>query len=58
MVAMLPKASDVLVPGQARELGRKSNLAGALLVAHAWVLIEAGMALFAWWPIPSPFSSA
>src|SRR6266508_570241 len=29
---------------QARELGRKSNLVGALLVLHAWALIGASMA--------------
>lgn len=40
---------------QARELGRKSNLVGALLVLHAWALIGAGMALFAWWPNPFTF---
>ncbi|HEX9329026.1 MAG TPA: fatty acid desaturase family protein [Reyranella sp.] len=40
---------------QARELGRKSNLVGALLVLHAWALIGASMALFAWWPNPFTF---
>ena len=44
-----------LTAEQARELGRKSNLVGALLVLHAWVLIGASMALFAWWPNPFTF---
>src|SRR5436190_14095941 len=44
-----------LTSEQARELGRKSNLIGALLVLHAWALIGASMALFAWWPNPFTF---
>ncbi|WP_218037484.1 hypothetical protein, partial [Reyranella soli] len=36
-----------LTAEQRRKLGRKSNLMGALLVAHAWALIGASMALFA-----------
>lgn len=40
---------------QQRELGAKSDLVGALLVAHAWALIGASMALFAWWPNPFTF---
>jgi len=44
-----------LTAEQARELGRKSNLVGALLVLHAWTLIGASMALFAWWPNPFTF---
>ncbi|MBI2738238.1 MAG: fatty acid desaturase family protein [Rhodospirillales bacterium] len=40
---------------QRRELGRKSNLIGALLVLHAWALIGASMALFAWWSNPFTF---
>jgi fatty acid desaturase len=44
-----------LTSEQARELGRKSNPVGALLVLHAWALIGASMALFAWWPNPFTF---
>lgn len=44
-----------LTPAQGRELGTKSNLIGALLVLHAWALIGASMALFAWWPNPFTF---
>ena len=47
MAVMPPKVGDFLAPEQARELGRKSNLAGALLVGHAWALIVVSMALFA-----------
>ena len=51
----MPKVGDYLTAEQARELGRKSNLVGALLVLHAWALIGASMALFAWWPNPFTF---
>ena len=51
----MPKVGDYLTSEQAREFGRKSNLVGALLVLHAWALIGASMALFAWWPNPFTF---
>jgi fatty acid desaturase len=51
----MPNPADFLSSDQQRELGRKSGLAGALLVAHAWALIAASMALFAWWPNPFTF---
>src|SRR5215207_8402188 len=51
----MAKVGDYLTAEQARELGRKSNLVGALLLLHAWALIAAGMALFAWWPNPFTF---
>jgi len=53
---VLPKVSDFLTAEQLHELRGKSDVSGALLVLHAWVLIAASMALFAWWPNPSPFS--
>lgn len=40
---------------QTRALGTKSNVAGALLVLHAWALIAGAMALFVWWPNPFTF---
>ncbi|TAJ24218.1 MAG: fatty acid desaturase, partial [Reyranella sp.] len=40
---------------QTRVLGTKSNVAGALLVLHAWALIAGAMALFVWWPNPFTF---
>jgi fatty acid desaturase len=46
---------DYLTAEEARRLGVKSNLVGALLVVHAWTLIAASMALFAWWPNPFTF---
>src|SRR5258708_12307047 len=52
---VLPKVSDFLTAEQVHALRGKSDLAGALLVLHAWALIAAGMALFAWWPNPFTF---
>jgi fatty acid desaturase len=40
---------------QTRALGAKSNVAGTLLVLHAWGLIFGAMALFVWWPNPLTF---
>lgn len=40
---------------QTRSLGAKSDVAGALLVLHAWALIAGAMALFVWWPNPFTF---
>jgi fatty acid desaturase len=55
MAAMPPRVGDFLTAEQARKLGTKSNVVGALLVAHAWGLIAASMALFVWWPDPFTF---
>ena len=52
---MLSRPGDFLTPEQLRKLGAKSNLMGALLILHAWVLIFASMALFVWWPNPFTF---
>lgn len=52
---MLSKPSDFLTAEQVRTLGTKSNLRGAWLVIHAWVLILGSMALFVWWPNPFTF---
>ena len=52
---MLSKPGDFLSPEQARDLGTKSNLVGALLILHAWALILGSMALFVWWPNPFTF---
>jgi len=54
-MAAMPSPTDFLSSEQRRTLGAKSNLAGVLLVAHAWGLIAASMALFAWWPNPFTF---
>ena len=42
----LSRIGDFLTLEQTRRLGAKSNLVGALLVLHAWVLIGGSMALF------------
>ena len=55
MNATVAKTSDYLTAEQVRTLRGKSNVAGALLVLHAWVLIGASMALFVWWPNPFTF---
>ena len=49
------KLGRYLSAQQARDLGRKSNVVGALLVLHAWALIAGSMALFVWWPNPFTF---
>ncbi|MFI5002635.1 MAG: fatty acid desaturase, partial [Reyranellales bacterium] len=55
MHAETVKASDFLSAEQIRGLRGKSDVVGALLVLHAWVLIAGGMALFVWWPNPLTF---
>ncbi|HSI02753.1 MAG TPA: fatty acid desaturase, partial [Reyranella sp.] len=49
------RASELLTPEQVQRLRGKSDLAGGLLVLHAWGLIFASMALFAWLPNPITF---
>jgi fatty acid desaturase len=53
--SVLPKPSAFLTATQIHELREKSNIAGGLLVMHAWALIAGSMALFAWWPNPFTF---
>jgi fatty acid desaturase len=48
-------AGDVVRAHEVEALARVSGLRGALLVAHAWIVIAAAMALFAWWPSPATF---
>ena len=52
---MLARPSDYLSAAEVRVLRRKSDVVGALLVLHAWVLIFGAMALFVWWPNPLSF---
>ncbi|MBS0537735.1 MAG: fatty acid desaturase family protein [Proteobacteria bacterium] len=47
---MALKPSELLAPEQVQALREKSDIAGALLVLHAWTLIGGSMALFVWWP--------
>jgi fatty acid desaturase len=49
--AML-RASTLLGPAEIRVFGARSDVVGAALVLHAWVVIAAAMALFALWPNP------
>ncbi len=39
-----------LTPEEIRPLARRSDLVGALLVAHCWGVMALAVALFAWWP--------
>ncbi|MBS0527343.1 MAG: fatty acid desaturase family protein [Proteobacteria bacterium] len=52
---MALEASRLLAPEELQRLRGTSDLVGALLVLHAWGLIFASMALFAWWPNPLSF---
>jgi fatty acid desaturase len=45
-------AGDVLTLEELRHLRRTSTVRGAWLVLHAWGVIAAAMALYAWWPTP------
>ena len=45
-------AGDVLTLDELRHLRRTSTLRGAVLVVHAWGVIAAAMALYAWWATP------
>src|SRR3546814_5508518 len=51
-------ARDLFTPEEIKRLGRRSDLAGALLVLHAWALIGGAMAVFAAWPNPLTFIAA
>jgi len=52
------KPSDILAPEDLAQLKRKSDWRGAWLVIHAWGVIFAAMAGFAWWPNPATFLAA
>jgi len=51
----MSRARKYLTPEQLAEVCARSDLKGALLVAHAWALIFGAMALFAIWPNPLTF---
>src|SRR5690348_16473012 len=53
--AMALEVSKLLTAEQVQRLRDKSDLVGALLVLHAWVLIFVSMALVVWWPNPLTF---
>jgi fatty acid desaturase len=52
---MALEVSKLLTAEQVQRLRAKSDLVGALLVLHAWVLIFVSMALVVWWPNPLTF---
>src|SRR6266699_3098825 len=52
MTALRIRARDFLTEDQLVELRRRSTWKGAALIAHAWALILASIALVAWWPNP------
>lgn len=49
------RAADILTPDQVAQVQKRSTLRGVALIVHAWFLIFASMALFAWWPNPVTF---
>ena len=46
------RASSLLGPAEIHRFGARSDMVGAALVLHAWLVIAAAMALFALWPNP------
>lgn len=51
-------ASEFLTPAELAELRRRSTWRGVLMIAHAWALIAAAIALFVWRPNPLTFALA
>jgi fatty acid desaturase len=51
-VRTAPPVRDLLDPAQMAAVRRRSDLWGAWLVAHAWLVIAGSMALVAWQPNP------
>lgn len=49
------RPSDVLTRAEIDELRQKNQWYAAFMVLHAWIVIGAAMALFAWWPNPLTF---
>jgi fatty acid desaturase len=49
------RPSEILTAEEMKRLRKRSDLVGAALVLHSWVLIFAAMALFAAWPNPLTF---
>lgn len=51
-------AGTYLTPAEIAGLRRKSDVVGALLVLHAWLVVAGAMALFVVWPNPLTFVAA
>jgi fatty acid desaturase len=47
--------TEVFTPDEMASIRARSDLKGLGSVAHAWVVIAAAMALYAWWPNPLTF---
>lgn len=52
MTALRMRARDFLTEDQLVAVRTRSSWKGLALIAHAWVLIAASIALVAWWPNP------
>ena len=46
------RAGSLLTPAEIRRFGARSDVIGAALVLHAWLVISMAMALFVQWPNP------
>ena len=47
--------NEVFTPEEMASVRARSDLKGFWCIAHAWIVIAASMALFAWWPNPLTF---
>jgi fatty acid desaturase len=52
------KASEFLTKDQLEAVQARSTWKSVALIVHAWAMILAAMALFAWWPNPLTFIAA
>ncbi|MGO4715516.1 fatty acid desaturase family protein [Bradyrhizobium sp. 2TAF24] len=52
MTALRIRARDLMTDAELVEVRTRSSWKGMALIAHAWVLIAAAIALVAWWPNP------
>src|SRR5215467_9199380 len=50
--------TKVLTPGEMAAVRARSDVTGLLCVAHAWIVIGAAMAVYAFWPNPLTFVAA
>ncbi|MGY4454705.1 fatty acid desaturase [Bradyrhizobium sp. i1.3.1] len=52
MTALRMRARDFLTDDQLADVRQRVTWKGVALIAHAWALIVAAIALVAWWPNP------
>src|SRR6187455_1039519 len=52
MTALRMRARDFLTDGELADVRQRVTWKGVALIAHAWALIIAAIALVAWWPNP------